>query len=265
MVNKYKYNEPLSSLDGRISAHANFSNFNLHDWILSKFNIKKGDNILDLGCGNGNYTSLFFKKVSESGVVYGIDKSAELISEANERHGKLSQNVNFSVADYDSFDKIKTPFDWIFSIYSLYYTSDSKALASKLKKSISHDGKFIVIGPASNNALELDKFNFEVTGVLPNKEHRLRNERIEMEFFPLFKSLFGNDNVEIELIDSALLFPTISDYAEYYWSTLLWRESTNGLDNREIKKLKIKTINLLNERDKLEIIKQMTCLIGCND
>jgi ubiquinone/menaquinone biosynthesis C-methylase UbiE len=264
MKNKYKYDEPTNSLDNRISAHANFSNFNLHNWISLKFNIKNGDNIFDVGCGNGNYTELFFSKTLENGVIYGLDKNKDLIVDANSKHKSLSKNVHFQAGDYDLVDNINVSFDWVFSIYSLYYTSDSQALVDKLKNLLHYDGSFVVIGPASANALDLDRFHFNVTGLNPNAEHRLRNKRIEDEFYPLFKSIFGDDNVELEIIDTKMSFPVAHDYAEYYWSTLLWRECIEKLDTYEIKTLKSRTLDLLSKCEEFNIEKQMACLIGNN-
>jgi ubiquinone/menaquinone biosynthesis C-methylase UbiE len=262
MKNKYKYSEPINSLDNRISAHANFSNFNLHDWISSKFNIKNGDNIFDIGCGNGNYTELFFSKNLGSGIIYGLDKNNDLITDANTKYKTLSKNIHFQAKDYDLVDNIDISFDWIFSIYSLYYTSDSQALVGKLKNLLQNDGSLVVIGPASANAVDLDHFHFEVTGMYPNSEHRLRNKRIENEFYPLFKSIFGDDNVDLEIINTRMSFPKAHNYTEYYWSTLLWRESIEGLGTDEIKTLKNKALGLLSEHENFKIEKQMSCLIG---
>ena len=263
MKNKYKYDEPINSLDNRISAHANFSDFNLHNWISSKFDIKSGDNIFDIGCGNGNFTELFFNKTMGNGVIYGVDKNKDLIADANSKYSSLSKNIYFQADDYDLVD-INMSFDWIFSIYSLYYTSDSQSLVYKLQNLLHHNGSFVVIGPASANALDLDNFHFKVTGVEPNTEHRLRIKRIENEFYPLFQSMFGDDNVELEIIDTKMSFPTILDYAKYYWSTLLWRESVEKLDIDETKVLKDRTLSLLSKHEEFKIEKQMSCLIGRN-
>ena len=48
------------------------------------------------------------------------------------------------------------------SIYSLYYTSDSQSLVYKLKNLLHHNGSFVVIGPASANALDLDNFHIQI-------------------------------------------------------------------------------------------------------
>jgi|SaaInlStandDraft_7_1057024.scaffolds.fasta_scaffold57041_2 SAM-dependent methyltransferase len=265
MKNKYKYDEPINSLDNRISAHTNFSNFNLHSWISSKFNIKNGHNIFDIGCGNGNYTELFFSKNLGNGIIYGLDKNNDLIADARAKYKVLSKNIHFQAKDYDLVDNIDASFDWIFSIYSLYYTSDSQALVGKLKKLLKNDGSFVVIGPASDNAVDLDHFHFKVSGVHPNTEHRLRNKRIEEEFYPLFRSIFGDDNVELEVINTRMLFPTAHDYAEYYWSTLLWRESIQGLSISKVDSLRKRTLDLLSKSDEHIISKQMSCLVGNNN
>ena len=261
-MNKLKYDEPAASLNSRISAHANFSNFNLHEWIDSKFDVSEGDNIFDVGCGNGNYVELFYSKIKEAGLIYGVDKNQNLIDEAILRHIHLSKNVHFEVGDYDYINNINKSFNWIFSIYSIYYTADSQALIKKLKETISPGGKFVIIGPGSNNGIDLDDFNFKVTGVLPNQEHIVRTRRIESEFSPLFKKIFGEDNASLEIVDTAMIFPTINDYAEYYWSTLLWRDSVEDLSADSIQMLKDKSLAILSENKEYKVSKQMACLIG---
>ena len=261
-MNNLKYNEPPQSLSSRIAAHANFSNFNLHQWIDSKFDIKVGDNVFDVGCGNGNYVKLFFSKIKEDGLIYGVDKNKNLINEAISKYVELSKNIHFEVGDYDSINTIDVSFNWIFSIYSIYYTADSKVLIEKLKDAMSLGGKFVIIGPASNNGVDLDDFNFKVTGVLPNQEHKIRTKRIESEFYPLFKRIFGEDNTSLEIVESAMSFPTIDDYAEYHWSTLLWRESIRDLSADSIQVLKDKTLAILSGNKGYRVFKQMACLIG---
>ncbi len=263
-MNKLAYHEPHASLNNRISAHAKFSNFNLHQWISSKFDIKQGDNIFDIGCGNGNYIEMFLDKIKEDGFIYGVDKNKELINEASTKYSKFHDNVYFDVGDYDSIKNINKTFDWIFSVYSLYYTSDSNALIKKLKNLLSPGGKLIVIGPASNNAIDLDDLNFKITGALPNIEHKHRTERIEAEFFPLFQEMFGKDNTKLELVDSVMTFPGIDDYTTYYWSTLQWRESVANFDLDRVNSLQSKTIEMLSSYDNYTIKKQMSCLIGVN-
>ena len=261
---KFSYKEPKKALNSRIAAHAQYSNFNLHEWISEKFEIKPGDTILDVGCGNGNYTKVFWEKSGSNGQIIGLDKNENLIEEAKMNHSNLPNDlVKFFVHDFDEpFPELQVQFDWVFAIYSLYYTEDSLKLIEVLKSQLKEGGQFVVIGPAPENAKDLTEFSIEMTGVSPDKEHSGRIERIEKEFKPLFEQVFSQDNVEYEAVDSVMDFPTAESYAEYYFSTLLWRDSTKNLSEEEKENLKSKVIEKLQQEDSTKIRKQMSCLIG---
>lgn len=261
---KYAYEEPKTALNSRIDAHAKYSNFNLHEWIKENFDIKSGEYILDLGCGNGNYTELFWEAIQPDGMVIGLDKNKELIQQAQEKHKNFSgDKIKFLVHDFDQpFPQLQTDFDWVFAIYSIYYTEDSLKLVEIIKKQLKPKGEFIVIGPAPENAKDLADFNYELTGIKPNREYIERIERIEKEFSPLFERIFGKDHVQYRAIDSVMEFPTAESYADYYWSTLLWRESTEGRKDKEVAELKQKAIDRLSQSLPACIRKQMSCLTG---
>jgi len=261
---KYSYKEPKEALNSRINAHAQYSNFNLHEWIKEEFQIKSGDKILDLGCGNGNYTKVFWDFVQPEGRIIGLDKNEMLIEQAKSTHNDLPQtHVEFCVHNFDDpFPHLDVHFDWIFTIYSIYYTEDSLKIIDVLKRQLNSGGQLIVIGPAPNNVMDLIEFNIELTGVKPNREFSGRIERIEMEFKPLFEKIFAMDHVRYQTIDSVMQFPTAESYAEYYFSTLLWRESTEGRTEKEIEHLRNTAVDTLSRSLPAKIHKQMSCLIG---
>lgn len=62
------------------------------DLIFKELNIKQGDNILDLGCGAGDYAIRASKIVGEQGIVYALDKWDELESIIKEKLD--AENVN---------------------------------------------------------------------------------------------------------------------------------------------------------------------------
>ena len=49
----YKYIETEKTLNTRINFNKKFGNFDLNKFVDWKFKIKKGQTILDLGCGDG--------------------------------------------------------------------------------------------------------------------------------------------------------------------------------------------------------------------
>lgn len=266
MVNrKFTYEEPKDALNARISAHAQFSNFNLHNWIAVRFKINVADRILDLGCGNGNYTRLFWDFIKPSGYILGLDKNESLINQAINQHNSLPEdNVQFLVQDYDNpFPDLGAKYNWIFSIYSLYYTEDSLKLLQTIKNKLAPGGTFVVIGPGPENTKDLMEFNYALTGKKAGQEHVERIERIAKEFKPLFMEMFSKEKVGYEEVDSVMEFPDIESYGEYYMSTLLWRESVKDYSEEKIESIKEEMRKRLVLPAKIK--KQMSCLVGSID
>ena len=197
-----------------------------------------------------------------NGKLHGIDINEDLIKIAKKKYQSVSTNISLDVADYDDFNPLGKMYDWIFSIYSIYYTQDPEDLIHNLFKSMSSGAKFVITGPSSQNALELDEINLAVTGKKRNKEDIRRMHRIEEDFLLVFKKIFSEDKTSLEFINTKMSFPTSEEFAIYYWSTLLWRESITGLTNKEISALKSKTVEVIEQMPDSVLNKQMSCLVG---
>ena len=117
----YSYKEVDKALENRISAHAKYSNFNLHEWLSKKFNIKSSDNIMDLGCGDGNFIDLFWNAIKPDGKLDAIDINEDLINIARNKYSSLSDNISINVTNYDKLKPSNKKYDWVFSIYSIFY------------------------------------------------------------------------------------------------------------------------------------------------
>ncbi len=260
----FSYHEPATALASRIQSHAKYSNFNLHEWIAKNFDVAAGNRVFDLGCGNGNYTDLFWQRVGPKGRVFGIDKNPDLIADAQRTHSGLpGDRVQFSVASFDEpFPRAADgAFDWIFAIYSLYYAEDIRATLDQVQSSLATGGRFVVIGPGAQSGKKLDEINLAVTGKRASAKNSAAVARIEVEFFPLFKERFGAASVNMQSIASEMSFPTPEEFAEYYWSTLLWRESTESRSPSEIADLKRLTIATVGGQRPIVINKQLACIV----
>lgn len=261
---KFSYDEPRKALSSRIVAHKQYSDFNLHEWIQKKFVVSSGSRVLDLGCGNGNFTSLFWDLVKPGGSVIGLDKNYEVIADAREIHKKLPKDrVKYFVHNFDKpFPDFSMPFDWVFSIYSLYYTEDSARILNVTKSMLTSQGVCVVIGPGPKNVRDLTEFSEKLTGQKADKEHFERIERIYNEFYPLFMKIFPKENVTYEEIDALMTFPDAKSFGEYYWSTLLWRDSVKSFSAEKIEFLKGETLKYTSTRTPIQVKKQISCLIG---
>ena len=86
-------------------------------------------------------------------------------------------------------------------------------------------------------------------------------KRIEEEFYELSKKIFGKSNCNLNILNNKLTFPNEIDYANYYWSTLLWRDSLERLESFDEKKLKEKSLIEIKNLNNFIINKQVSTLI----
>lgn len=105
------------------------NNIERFNWALEITSIKKGSNILDLGCGTGELSCL----LSRYGKVTGVDFSKNSIKKANE----LKRRMNFDNADFfvdDIFKtKIKNNFDYIFCVGVLHHIKNIDGALIKIR------------------------------------------------------------------------------------------------------------------------------------
>ena len=252
----YSYKEYNSALNSRIGIHKKYSNFSLHDWIKKNCNIQNSQSLLDMGCGNGNFVE-FFLSYNNNLEIVALDSNLELLNEIK----KKFDNLRLINSDFDEVKIENQKFDWIFFIYSIYYSQKPKELIEKMYSYLKNSGKLVIIGPGKSNAIELDNLNKKITGLNPKPEYRIRQQRIENEFYKVSKEIFGNSNCSLEILDNKLTFPSEIEYANYYWSTLLWRDSLEGLNNPNEKKLKEQSLIEIKNSNNFVINKQVSTLI----
>ena len=63
-------------------------------------------------------------------------------------------------------------------------------------------------------------------------------------------------------MDSQMNFLTAEEFAEYYWSTLLWRESTEGFTREQRTLMKTRPLMLLEQKSEFALHKPLCCLKG---
>ena len=96
---------------------------------------KKGEQILDLGCGTGYLTA----RIADSGAcVQGIDSCELTIREARDNY----PDINFSVANARSF-QVKRPLDAVFSYSVLHLIQELDAVINCVEKALNPGGRFV--------------------------------------------------------------------------------------------------------------------------
>lgn len=107
--------------------------------------VHAGDSILDIACGNGNYS----KRLVDMGArVTAFDYSPKMIELAKERQKNVLDKVAFHVCDATNFKELmklkqETPYDKVVANMALMDISDIKPLFKALNILLRQDGIFI--------------------------------------------------------------------------------------------------------------------------
>lgn len=150
------------ALTNRIGANQKFGASDLTGWMLRQLDLKRGERLLDVGCGTGKHLIEFAKAIGEPLACAGLDLSASSIDSARraaEREGVSVSLAVQSMDDLDAYAEGRT-FDTITSIYALYYSSDARRVLAAMKRMLPSGGggRIAIAGPYSNNNDEWFKF-----------------------------------------------------------------------------------------------------------
>lgn len=115
--------------------------------LIKLLNVRDGEKILDVGCGNGLLT-IEVARESPKGFVVGIDSSEEMLRKAEKNKKEQGiKNITFQLKDAVSID-YENEFDAIFSNSVLHWIKDHKKLLKKFYKTLKPRGR-LAIGFAS--------------------------------------------------------------------------------------------------------------------
>ncbi|MGY4691762.1 class I SAM-dependent methyltransferase [Salibacterium sp. K-3] len=103
--------------------------------LVDLLNPKKGQHILDLGCGTGDLA----KQLNDFGAdVEGVDKSENMIEQAKTKY----PNIKFAVEDATALE-YKDEFDAVFSNAALHWVKPPKKALYCIYNSLKENGRFV--------------------------------------------------------------------------------------------------------------------------
>ncbi|MFY1112533.1 MAG: class I SAM-dependent DNA methyltransferase [Methanosarcinaceae archaeon] len=107
--------------------------------------IKYGDFVLDIACGNGNFSQRLAKN---GAIVVAFDYSTKLIEHAKKRRSDVLDKVEFCVCDATDYNQLlklkrKTPFNKAVSNMAIMDISDIEPLFKAVYDMLSDDGIFV--------------------------------------------------------------------------------------------------------------------------
>ena len=112
--------------------------------VISKMQIEKGMNILDLGCGTGQGTIDIAAKLEGTGKVVGLDLSHRMIEQAKQKLARFRyDNVEFLVGSGGSLD-YNGYFDYVLSTNAFHHFDKKEEIFYRVWQSLKRNGVFIV-------------------------------------------------------------------------------------------------------------------------
>lgn len=170
-------------------------------------NIRKGDSIIDFGCGPGYFTVKFAEIVGEKGHVYGIETNEQHINYLRDYINKYHINnvdiFNYQPEGLGLKGPVKADVVYMCSLYHILYaalTSGERDLfIESIKRYLKEDGRFIIVdndlvdtkelpyhGPYISRELitsQLWHYDFELI-----KQYQFTPQRYVLEFRPLSRT-----------------------------------------------------------------------------
>jgi ubiquinone/menaquinone biosynthesis C-methylase UbiE len=126
--------------------------------VLKRSGIERGMRVIDLGCGSGDASLLIAKMVGPSGLVVGVDESAQAIDEAEKRATVAGRCywMRFVRANPDTFVPPER-FDAVVVRLSLLRQGEP-ATFLRLSACVRTDGVIIVVSPAGQSQMPIRFF-----------------------------------------------------------------------------------------------------------
>jgi arsenite methyltransferase len=104
---------------------------------------RRGERVLDVGCGPGFYCAELAGEVGPSGSVVGVDGSQAMLALAGRRCAELG-NVELLAADATALGVADADFDAALCVQVLEYVADTRAVLAELHRALKPGGRVLV-------------------------------------------------------------------------------------------------------------------------
>lgn len=117
--------------------------------------LKKGERVLDMGCGKGLESIEFAKRVGNNGLVYGIDITPKMIDTAKE-NAKGLKNISFMTGDIENLPFDDNIFDAVSSNCVINHAKDKKRVYKEIRRVLKKGGRFVISDAVTKNPLPIE-------------------------------------------------------------------------------------------------------------
>jgi ubiquinone/menaquinone biosynthesis C-methylase UbiE len=218
--------------------------------------IKKGDRVLDLGCGSGIMSQQIAKAVGQTGYVLGVDISTEQVQIAkNLAQDSKIKNLDFKQCSAYELAKINDKFDVVYMRFMLVNLDKPYDIAEQVKLVLKKGG-YLIIEEMLGNDISSRPYDYRLE--LVRKVNRMANEVKAVDFkVPKYYGKFLRKN-GYKVVANKVAKPKLDTLTKRRNLSLSMRLLENMLvENKKINKSKlysmIKHVEKVEENKKIEI------------
>ncbi len=259
---KIDYQETTSDLLKRIDIHNKYGGRDIDTWMLDLIQLKKGDTILDVGCGAGKQCFSYYKHLDGEAKITGGDVSDELLSQAHQENKKINNAIRFMSLNFNKpFDLPDNTFDFESCCFAIYYAEDIPFTIREMHRVLKSGGRLFSSGPMPENKKLFYDVIREATGkTIPPMPG---SSRYGSQILASMRSTFSK--VDVHLFENPLTFETAEPFVEYTRASLsedrkLWTSFFN--DKKEFEEIMGKIQTVAEKRIKQDGKLVMTKVVG---
>ena len=121
--------------------------------LVPQFNLKRGQQVLDVGTGTGLLIPYLAKAVGQSGSVTALDLSEKMVQKCKIKHGQI-KNVKITVGNIEDATLLAESFDAVICFGVFPHIENKKKALKNINKILKSEGKIIIAHALSSKELQ---------------------------------------------------------------------------------------------------------------
>lgn len=135
--------KPEGELGRKVAENMNRSNYHVIHWTIEALGISAGDEVLEIGFGNGDHIKGLLEKAKDISYT-GVDISETMVQEASSRYPEAvkAKQVRFLLVPSDRLPFPDNTFDSIITVNTLYFWQSPDLYLKEIMRVLKPDGTF---------------------------------------------------------------------------------------------------------------------------